>query len=588
MLDFIEQLIQRYQSVAKWKSGNQDETPPFDNTLASLTLAAAALHKLQLNHDYPQHKPQIAVIGPTQAGKSTVVNLLLGSPLAGVSALAGFTVHPQGFFLGSTTDEFGWLQPFFSDYEQRTTADLAAAPYHAYALTDAGDGPLSPCVIWDTPDFDSIDASGYRDAVLRTVALADLLLLVVSKDKYADQRVWETINLLLPLNKPLVVCINKLTEESREIILNSFQTHLREAGIPANKFLICTLPYQKNLDKSARDIDPHQVDVLSNQLINSLSRIERDTRQCYTYEFIGQHWQEWISPILAEHAADEAWKEMVEQAIESALSDYRRDYLDHPQNYETFQQAVAELLTLLEIPILADSLNKARQAITWPLRQLIGAGKSLFGKQPAAELRDSNQEQRLLNQICHHTLVHLAEESLRISETEAGQESWWKSIAHTLRNQRPDIEQHFTQAVDAYQKKFQPEIEHSAHRLYEQLEQQPATLNSLRAARVTADAAAVVLTVKSGGLSVHDLIIAPAMLSLTSMLAESTLGRYMDKIATELKQRQLNMVSMELLAGLHQEIFRLKDKADPAQRFQIPAETLAAAEQELRERKNGN
>ncbi len=588
MLDFIQLLIQRYRSMAKRESGEPDETPPFDNTLASLTLAEAALHKLQLNRERPQHAPQIAVIGPTQAGKSTVVNLLLGSPLAGVSALAGFTVHPQGFYIGSSADRFDWLPQFFPGYEQHTRTDLAGAPYRAYALSDGGNSPLPPCIIWDTPDFDSIDASGYRDAVLRTIALADLLLLVVSKDKYADQRVWETLNLLLPLGRPLVVCINKLGEESREVVLNSFRNHLREAGIAVERFPVCTLPYQKNLDETARGIDPRQAETLRTQLTASLGRIDRDGQPRHTYAFIGLHWQGWINPILAEHAADQAWKEMVEQAMESALSDYRRDYLDHPQNYETFQQAIAELLSLLEIPLLADSLNKVRQTVTWPLRQLISAGKSLFGKQPAAELRNSNLEQRLLNQICHHTLVHLAEESLRISETEAAQADWWKSIARSLRSQRPEIEEQFARAVEAYQKEFQPEIERSAHSLYEKLEQQPATLNSLRAARVTTDAAAVVLAVKSGGLSIHDLVVAPAMLSLTSMLTESTLGRYMDKVAAELKQRQLEMVNAELLADLQQKIFRLKEAIDPAQRFRIPPGTVTAAEQELRELENGN
>ena len=582
MLDFIEQLIQRYQSVAKEKPASRDERLPFDNILASLTLAEAALRKLQIDRDDPQQIPQIAVIGPTQAGKSTVVNLLLGSPLAGVSALAGFTVHPQGFCVACTPDEFSWLQQLFPDYEQHPISDLATAPYHAFSLTAAGDGPLPPCVIWDTPDFDSIDASGYRDAVLRTAALADLLLLVVSKDKYADQRVWETLKLLLPLNKPLVVCINKLTGDSRPVILNSFRNLLREAGIDVNRFPLCTLPYQKELDEATEGIDPQQIEALRSQLTLTLSAIERHTRQQGIQQFIKRHWSDWTGPIVAEHAAEQAWKEMVGQAMETALSDYRRDYLDHPQNYETFQQAMAELLSLLEIPVLADSLNSIRQTITWPLRKIIGFGKSLAGGDRSQPSKDSNQEQDLLNQICHHTLVHLAEESLRISETEAGQGSWWKTIARTLRSERPTIEQHFMQAVTGYQEQFKPEIERSAHRLYEQLEQQPATLNSLRAARVTADAAAVVLTVKSGGLSVHDLVLAPAMLSLTSMLTESTLGRYMDRVAAELKQRQLERVTSDLLAGLQQEIFNLKEKIDPTQRFQIPVETVAAMEQELK------
>ncbi len=586
MLEFITRLIQRYQSVSGELRSSADQRPPFDDILASLTLAEAALRRLEIDHDYPQRKPHIAVIGPTQAGKSTVVNLLLERPLAGVSALAGFTVHPQGFSIGEPGGEADWLPRFFPGYRLLPGSELSGAPYRAYSLTTAGDGPLPPCVIWDTPDFDSIEAGGYRDAVLRTAALADLLLLVVSKDKYADQRVWQTLELLLPLDRPLVICINKLGADSRDIILASFRNQLRAASITEERFPICTLPYQKNPEQPGQGIDATQVELLRTRLRSALSAIQRDAQREHTRRFIELHWAEWLEPIEAEHAADAAWREMVERALEGALADYRRDYLDHPQNYETFQQAIAELLSLLEIPILADSLSRARQLLTWPLRRLIGAGRSLFGSQQESHPPDSNQEQRLLNQICHHTLVHLAEEALRNSETDSVQESWWKGLAGSLREQRPAAEQQFAAAVKRYQEHFQPEIERSARALYEQLQQQPATLNSLRAARVTADAAAVVLTVKTGGLSMHDLVVAPAMLSLTSMLTESTLGHYMERVAAELKQRQLETVSTELLSPLREQLHSLGEQIDPARRFGIPAEELRAAQRKLEKEKD--
>ncbi len=582
MLEFITRLKERYQSVARAQQHGEGH-PPFDDTLASLTLAEAALQMLEIGRDWPDRKPQIVVIGPTQAGKSTVVNLLLDRPQAGVSALAGFTVHPQGFVTGGGDGGNDWLPRFFAGYQQRSIDDLTGAPYRAYALTRAGDGPLSPAVIWDTPDFDSVDAGGYRDAVLRTIALADLLLLVVSKDKYADQRVWQTLELLLPLHIPLAICINKLGGESRKVVVESLRGQLRAAGFAEERVPVCTLPYRRDLDRSGRGLDPAQVDLLRQTLRRQLSAVDRDSRRRHLHHFIRQHWPEWIAPVQAERAADAAWDEMVEQAMENALADYRRDYLDHPQNYETFQQAIAELLTLLEIPILADSLGRARQLITWPLRQLIGAGRSLFGKQSENGPPDSNQEQRMLNQICHHTLIHLAEEALHNGETDPGQESWWRGIATLLRERRPELEQQFARSVDSYQKRFRPEIERSARSLYEQLQQQPATLNSLRAARVTADAAAVVVAVKSGGLNMHDLIVAPAMLSLTSMLTESTLGHYMDRVAAELKQRQLEAVRKELLAPLRGRIRQLREQLDPARRFGIGAEELSAAEQELQE-----
>ena len=74
--------------------------------------------------------------------------------------------------------------------------------------------------------------------------------------------------------------------------------------------------------------------------------------------------------------------------------------------------------------------------------------------------------------------------------------------------------------------------------LYQNLQKQPATLNGLRAARVTTDAAAVVLAVKSGGLGAVDLVVAPAMLSLTTLLTESALGKYMGRIQKKLTEYQ--------------------------------------------------
>ena len=85
---------------------------------------------------------------------------------------------------------------------------------------------------------------------------------------------------------------------------------------------------------------------------------------------------------------------------------------------------------------------------------------------------------------------------------------------------------------------LQVEIDSAAQSLYQKLKEQPATLNSLRATRVTADAAAVVLAVKSGGLGAVDLVLAPAMLSLTTLLTEGALGKYMDRIQRQLTAYQ--------------------------------------------------
>jgi len=118
---------------------------------------------------------------------------------------------------------------------------------------------------------------------------------------------------------------------------------------------------------------------------------------------------------------------------------------------------------------------------------------------------------------------------------------------HRLREQRATLTKHFELASVNYQEQFSPQIEAAAHGLYAKLEEQPVLLNSLRAARVTTDAAAVALAVKSGGLAAADLVVAPAMLSVTTLLTESVLGRYMDHVKQGLKAEQRTQVRQQLL-----------------------------------------
>jgi hypothetical protein len=87
---------------------------------------------------------------------------------------------------------------------------------------------------------------------------------------------------------------------------------------------------------------------------------------------------------------------------------------------------------------------------------------------------------------------------------------------------------------------------------------------------------------------VHDLVIAPAMLSVTSLLAESAIGGYMHKVEAHLKQQQLSAVDLNLFSGALGNTL----KALPAQlagnsHFNISPEQLGAMEQQLTEKRHG-
>jgi hypothetical protein len=260
---------------------------------------------------------------------------------------------------------------------------------------------------------------------------------------------------------------------------------------------------------------------------------------------------------------------------------------------------MTQLLSLMEIPGLARVLAGTRQVLTWPARQLmkLGRKKSHFssrigssasgftGSNPhQTDLSDSSYEIALLNQIAEHTLIQLADKLL----DKADQSQWWRQIHSVLRNQRPEVLQDFGLAAKDYHLSFQQDVDSAAHRLYYKLQEQPIVLNSLRATRTTADAAVIALTLHMGGIGLHDLVIAPAMLTVTSLLAESAVGSYMHKVEAELKQNQLNTVKQALfIDSLRKKLLQLPEQLSLSTHFKISPDQLRAAEQQLTEKRHG-
>ena len=571
MLEFIQLLKQRYQAVFA-ELGNESVKASYQQRIDQLILAEAFIRKGQLLDGSVQPLLQMAVVGPTQAGKSSVVNILLNSTVAGVSPLAGYTIHPQGFCNDVSVADCNGLQRYFGRFQQLQQKELSKERHDCYSLTENSSvsALLPPGVLWDTPDFDSIDSATYREGVIRAVALADMVILVVSKEKYADQSVWDIMAALEELHQPTLICLNKLFEGSESVIIPSLKEKWRQ--VRNDEFpKVVALYYQK---ASALPKWPESAQQLLHQLAH---KVKPKQHARFEQDLLKSHWQSWLEPVVAEHQALNDWAELVDLMLKQAMDSYQRDYLNHPHHYETFQLAMAQLLNLMEIPGLARILAGTRQVLTWPVRQLMKRGRKV------PHSADSSYEIALLNQIAEHTLIQLADKLLDKAE----QNQWWRHTHSALRSQRLEVLQDFEQETIKYHLSFQQDVESAAHRLYHKLQEQPLVLNSLRATRATADAAVIALTLHMGGIGLHDLVIAPAMLSLTSLLAESAVGGYMHKVEAELKQNQFNTVQQALFIGS----LRLKLLQLPAHilttHFNISPDQLHAAEHHLTEKRHG-
>jgi|GEM_PF-5834937 len=237
----IPALIKRYSQVLAVSEPNK----AWIANLNSLRLAKSAFVKQALSASHPNHPLQLLVLGPTQAGKSTLTNLITDSQSAGISALAGYTVHAQGFACNCTKDEINTIADAYAPLERVSAANIHNASLESFVLegvTSGSQALIEKGVVWDSPDFDSIEALGYRHAVLQTAAMADIIILAVSKDKYADKSVWDMLSLLAPLDKPMLVCINKLDPADEPTVVSSFQQrHITQLDTAAPN--IVALPF---------------------------------------------------------------------------------------------------------------------------------------------------------------------------------------------------------------------------------------------------------------------------------------------------------------------------------------------------------
>ena len=576
MLSFLRLLRQRYEQVLSHSScAEGPRRQQYRKIAKTLAFTEAFLEKESLFEHHPDLPINIAVLGPTQSGKSSVINWLLDDNAAKVSPLAGFTVHPQGFSVGVEPSRFNALNDYYRNYQRSQQNDLNPEQLDCFTLDQtpikSTTRALQGSILWDSPDFDSVEAEDYQDAVLRTAALADIIILGISKDKYADLSVWDLLALLEPLGQPTFIVLNKTDPEAATTLMESLHTKWRSCRQDAPPPIVA-LPYiggPEGLLNCAQERNE-----LLNWLAKFLGKRLRTQYKIHTKQVVNRHWISFIDPLIAEHRLQKQWLDRVEDAIHDSMERYQRDYLDHPNHYETFQRALAELLTLLELPGIGGALITARQVVTWPVRQFAKFGKSMTWNKDAHE----SGEVAVLHQLAEHALIRIGEGILLTPINDPIERIWWGDINGLLTRTKSNVIANFDHSAVQYQKGFQPEIDRTARGLYERLQQHPVVLNTLRATRVTTDAVALAMALHTGGIGVQDLVIAPAMLSVTSLLTESAIGRYMNRAQEQLKKKQKESVEQLFRNELFAPLICIPDLLDPATRLNVSPEMLAAAE----------
>lgn len=196
----------------------------------------------------------IVVGGSTGAGKSTLVNTLLGEPLTQSGAIRPTTRHPV--LLHRAEDEAA-LSPerFLPTLPRTRTSGMNAGlqalpgldPTIARALIPITTSALPQGIaLIDAPDIDSVSKEN-RTLAKELLSAADLWLFVTTANRYADAVPWELLHEAAARSIAIAVVLNRVPEGDEEAIENDLRRMLDEAGIHA--VLIHTVTEQQRDEK---------------------------------------------------------------------------------------------------------------------------------------------------------------------------------------------------------------------------------------------------------------------------------------------------------------------------------------------------
>lgn len=532
-----------------------------DTILEPMTLYLVAQLRMRirpaLEFGWPAHDPvHVALFGGTNSGKSTVLNLLVGRAAAGMHATARFSQHPEAYRTGALGDSWLTSSPSrFADYHcyrddhapRQSDGDLARDGYHpAFAILDLNGldapalaQPAATAVFWDAPDFSTEEAQTYLSAVLDVVALADLVIMTVTDESYADDRATALLRMVQDSGVPLHVVANKLANGPE--LLQDIQDKLSVYG----RGTVLSLPLVKGRTPEERLellMGTAAAQMLRQIIAREVAPGTELKRQVLTgaIDFLQRRFGEVLRPLLAEIDMAKAWEDTVQHIThQEILEGYNQEYLDG-ERYGEFNQTLVRLMDRLEIPGVGPLLRLLSTAMRIPFRLASGALQALWGGAKAQPRQSPEHE--VLDRLIQQWLSALRSEAQLLAS--AGSHPAWGDLARRLDSLdfTQQLIQRFERSYHAYRQRLDEEIQQRVQEIYDALAQRPWLLNLFRGTNLVVDATSIALVIKSGGLNWSDAVLGPLVAGLRHALLEAGLDKYLQTQQSLLKRRQLEAI----------------------------------------------
>ena len=179
----------------------------------------------------------VAVVGSTGAGKSTLINSLVGQPVSVTGTRRPTTNSPV---LACHTGQARWFAEnvFLPTLPRVRQQGLATPGRDGLLVLAESDGVPEGVALLDTPDIDSV-VQAHREFAHQFLDASDLWLFMTSASRYADAAVWELLQQAKERDASLAIVLSRVPPASQEQLTSHFGSMLEANGLgQARQFTI--------------------------------------------------------------------------------------------------------------------------------------------------------------------------------------------------------------------------------------------------------------------------------------------------------------------------------------------------------------
>ena len=179
----------------------------------------------------------VALVGSTGAGKSTLVNSIVGRPVSATGIRRPTTNSPV---LACHPDDVGWFAEnvFLPTLPRVRQQGLAMPGRDGLLVLAASEGMPRGVALLDTPDIDSV-VQAHRAFAHQFLDASDLWLFMTTARRYADAAVWEMLQDARDRGAALSIVLSRVPPASAPQLVAHFDAMLDANGLrDVQRFMI--------------------------------------------------------------------------------------------------------------------------------------------------------------------------------------------------------------------------------------------------------------------------------------------------------------------------------------------------------------